>query len=91
VNDKFKLHLNPHLVPYRLPDGLECFIHLELAQHCMLYFSILLYNHHLGRHDIYPLGNIDQQPVQRNQQQRQHHQLNSTQFVPNKICDIQIK
>ncbi|CAK5059825.1 unnamed protein product [Meloidogyne enterolobii] len=74
VTDRFKLHLNPHLVPYRLPDGLDCFIRLELAQHC--------------RHDIYSHGGTDQQPVQRNHQHKQrHHQQHQ---LPKMNCRISI-
>lgn len=31
---KFRLNMNPHLIPIRLPDGLECYIRLNLAKHC---------------------------------------------------------
>ncbi|KAI1723511.1 hypothetical protein DdX_03672 [Ditylenchus destructor] len=34
VLEKFRLNLNPHLIPTRLPDGLEAFIRLNLAEHC---------------------------------------------------------
>uniref|UniRef100_A0A183C0W5 Mitochondrial-processing peptidase subunit alpha n=1 Tax=Globodera pallida TaxID=36090 RepID=A0A183C0W5_GLOPA len=34
VQGKFKLHLNQHLIAYRLPDGLDCYLRLELAPHC---------------------------------------------------------
>lgn len=39
IKDKYKLHLNPHLISFRLPDGLDCFIRLDLAQHCQHDFS----------------------------------------------------
>ncbi|KAL3079335.1 hypothetical protein niasHT_037665 [Heterodera trifolii] len=34
VQDKFRLNCNPHLVPIRLSCGSECFLLLDLAEHC---------------------------------------------------------
>ncbi|KAI3411909.1 hypothetical protein GPALN_001968 [Globodera pallida] len=31
---KFRLGRNPHLVPLRLPSGAECYLLLDLAEHC---------------------------------------------------------
>ncbi|KAL3101938.1 hypothetical protein niasHS_003347 [Heterodera schachtii] len=39
VQNKFKLHMNQHLIAYRLPDGLDCYLRLELAPHCQSLYS----------------------------------------------------
>uniref|UniRef100_A0A914ID33 CABIT domain-containing protein n=1 Tax=Globodera rostochiensis TaxID=31243 RepID=A0A914ID33_GLORO len=37
--NKFRLGRNPHLVPLRLPSGAECYLLLDLAEHCRDIYS----------------------------------------------------
>lgn len=40
MRHKFQLHCNPHLIPMRFPDGTECYLLLELAEHCTLFVCL---------------------------------------------------